>query len=113
MRATIISILMLPLAGCVEVGQAGSGQMTDGTPIIAKATSTSGGMLEGFVYTISSMDGLSCSGQAPIRMDYTPTANVDLTCNNGLTGKGVITYGSSDAGIVFKLSDGRQGSATI
>lgn len=114
MRVLMVLPVAFGLSACVEVGQGGTGQLMDGTPIIAKAT-TKGGLTDGFTYTITSLDGLNCSGYLPLETTLLPSATreIALTCANGATGRGIVTYSSSDTSIVFKLSDGRQGSATI
>lgn len=114
MKVVSVFLLALALAGCVNGGPGGSGQLSDGTPIAAKATTASRDLTSGFHYTLSSRDGLNCTGFVPPNSAPLPKppAKMELDCGNGLTGDAVVTYGTT-TNIVFKLSDGRQGSAAL
>lgn len=113
-------ILLMPLAlfAACSVPLGGSGQMSDGKPIVMQRIVHLGYEED---FTLSSPEGWSCKAkldwQKHLNVPKTTTARLPLTCDNGQTGNAIITvahlnraYVSEGASsISFALKNGKSG----
>jgi hypothetical protein len=116
----ILPLLLLAAACSTPLG--GSGQMTDGTPVVAQRTIHTGEIED---FRITSPDGWTCEGSInyvkQIAVANTTTTTFPLKCSNGVTGSAVVSYPSTDRSYIMKgainlaftLSNGKKGAVSI
>ena len=90
-----------------------SGTTSDGKPI--SATLSDDYSSKTTLYTVSSPTGWACSGRLPHQLlggRNSPTASFPLSCNDGATGTGTVTFDGLKTQVIFAfaLNNGRQGS---
>lgn len=101
------------LAACGPNTTGGSGQLSDGTPLIGTLTGSISEARSDL--TVSSPGRWTCKGSYTHAAFDGTTTKVPLTCDNGLTGTGTVVFQKFAASFVmaFSLSSSERGQVTF